>query len=68
MRRKESVMASLFYSEKPPSPEYQCTHEQIAQELGLSRYEVATIERKALKKVKLALMELGYDEQYFARV
>jgi hypothetical protein len=29
---------------------------------------VATIERKALKKVKLALMELGYDEQYFARV
>ena len=47
----------------PPSPDYQCTLDQCAEVLGVSRERVRQIEGRALLKVRLALERRGIGER-----
>lgn len=41
--------------------DYECTHAEIAQRLGISRQSVLRIEKRALRKMKKSLRHLMED-------
>lgn len=51
--------------EKKTAREVYMTHQEIAEELGISRAAVSDMEKRALRKIKKILIKWGYTMEDF---